>query len=122
MADYQEHLQGLKDRTKKFSLRIIKLYSSLPNTVVAKVIGKQILRSGTSVGAQFREGCRAKSDADLINKLHGSLQELEETQYWLELLADSEMIKPERLTDLSKEADELIAIFVSIVVKLKAKT
>ena len=85
------------------------------------VIGKQILYSGTSVGAQYREGCRAKSDADLVNKLQGSLQELEETLYWIELLIESEIIKAERLEPLLKETDELAAIFVSIVLKLKNK-
>ncbi len=74
--------KDLKTRTKEFALRIIRLYSAMPNTTASQVLGKQILRSGTSVGAQYREGVRAKSDADFINKLEGSLQELEETSYW----------------------------------------
>ena len=116
-----DKLHDLKGRTKDFALRIIKLYSSLPRTAESNTIGKQILRSGTSVGAQFREGCRAKSEADLINKLQSGLQELEETQYWMELLIETGIIEKDRLIDLYKESDELISIFVSIVLKLKAK-
>lgn len=79
------------------------------------MIGKQILRSGTSVGAQYREACRAKSPADFISKMEGSLQELDETGYWLELLAESEIISAEKLIDLQKENNELTAIFVTSV-------
>ncbi|GAB4486325.1 MAG: four helix bundle protein [Anaerolineales bacterium] len=105
----------LRIRTKKFALRIIKLYQSLPKSGEAQVIGKQVLRSGTSVGAQYREACRAKSPADFINKMEGSLQELDETAYWLELLIEGNIVKPELLSDLQKETDELLAIFVSSV-------
>ena len=90
----------LRKRTKDFALRIIKLYSFLPKTTEAQIIGKQILRSGTSVGAHYREGCRAKSNADFINKLQGGLQELEETLYWLELLTESNIIHKEKLESL----------------------
>lgn len=90
---------GILERTKLFALRIIRLYSSLPKAVEAQVIGKQILRSGTSVGAQVREGNRSRSDAEMISKIEGALQELEETVYWLELLADSGIVKAERLSD-----------------------
>ena len=79
--------RDLKQRTKTFALRIIKLYSALPRRGDAKVFGNQILKSGTSVGAQYREACRAKSDADFISKVEGALQELDETAYWLELMA-----------------------------------
>jgi len=105
----------LKNRTKMYALRVIKLYQALPNNGEAQVLGKQILRSGTSVGAQYREACRAKSPADFINKMEGSLQELAETGYWLELLAESKVLPAERLIDLQKENDELIAIFVASV-------
>jgi four helix bundle protein len=105
----------LKARTKTFALRIIKLYQDLPKSGEAQVIGKQVLRSGTSVGAQYREACRAKSPADFISKMEGSLQELDETGYWLELLAESEIVPTERLIDLQKENDELTAIFVASV-------
>lgn len=105
----------LKTRTKAFALRIIKLYQALPQSGEAQVIGKQILRSGTSVGAQYREACRAKSPADFINKMEGSLQELDETGYWLELLAESNIMPTDKLADLQKEANELTAIFVASV-------
>ena len=113
--------QDLKARTKPFALRIVRLYTSLPKTNEAQVIGKQVLRSGTSVGAQYREAQRAKSDADFINKVEGSLQELDETGYWLELLKDSEIFSAEKLNPLLKETDELIAILVTIVKKVKSK-
>lgn len=106
---------GLKNRTKTYALRIIKLYQALPKSGEAQVIGKQILRSGTSVGAQYREACRAKSQADFINKMEGSLQELDETGYWLELLTESQIVPAERLADLQKENNELTAIFVTSV-------
>lgn len=78
-------------------------------------MGKQVLRSGTSVGAHYREASRAKSTADFINKMEGALQELDETDYWLELLGESEIISSSRLTDLRTETNELIAIFVASV-------
>ena len=111
----------LKIRTKQFALRTIRLYTSLPKTTEAQVIGKQVLRSGTSVGAQYREAQRAKSDADFINKVEGSLQELDETGYWLELLKDSGIFPAEKLNPLLKETDELTAILVTIVKKVKSK-
>ena len=79
----------LSERTKAFSLRVIQLYSALPQSTVAPVIGKQLLRSGTSVGAHYREAARSRSDAEFVSKVEGALQELEETAYWLELLGES---------------------------------
>ncbi len=105
----------LKDRTKRYALRIIKLYQTLPNKSEAQILGKQILRSGTSVGAQYREACRAKSPSDFISKMEGSLQELDETGYWLELLVESKIMSAESIADLQKETDELTAIFVTSV-------
>lgn len=105
----------LKVRTKAYALRIIKLFQALPKSGESQVIGKQVLRSGTSVGAQYRETCRAKSPADFINKMEGSLQELDETAYWLELLVESKLMPADKLLDLQKETDELTAIFVSSV-------
>src|SRR5438105_2838138 len=99
----------LKERTKRFALRIIKLFSSLPKSADAQVIGKQVLRCGTSVGAQYREACRSRSNSEFISKMQSSLQELDETAYWLELLVDSGMVKPEKLSDLRNETEELIA-------------
>jgi four helix bundle protein len=106
-------------RTKRFALRIIRLYAALPNATVAQTIGRQLLRAGTSPGAQYREAQRAKSTADFISKIEGALQELEETGYWLELLVESETISAAALDGLDRETQELIAIFVSIVKSAK---
>jgi four helix bundle protein len=111
----------LKQRTKTFALRIIKLYSALPRRGDAKVLGNQILRSGTSVGAHYREACRAKSNADFISKVEGALQELDETAYWLELLGEGQILPMKRLQALHDEAEELIAILVTIATKVKRK-
>ena len=106
----------LANRTKRFALEVIRLYSRLPKSTEAQVIGRQMLRSGTSVGAQYREAIRAKSVADFINKLEGALQELEETQYWFELLNEADIFRDSVvMTSLMKESDELIAILVSSV-------
>ena len=113
--------QDLRKRTKEFALRIIKLYAALPRTTEAQVLGKQILRSGTSVGAHYREACRAKSNADFISKIEGGLQELDETLYWLELLADAKIVSPTRLEPLERETNELIAMFVTMAKGVKQK-
>jgi len=113
--------RDLKQRTKTFALRIIKLYSALPRRGDAKVFGNQILKSGTSVGAQYREACRAKSDADFISKVEGALQELDETAYWLELIGEAEILPMSRLQPLHDKAEELLAILVTIVTKVKRK-
>ena len=83
-------------RSKNFSVRIIRMFTSLPHTRVADVIGNQLLRSATSVGAHIREGKRSRSDAELISKAEGALMELEESVYWMELLIDSEIFTKER--------------------------
>lgn len=111
----------LRERTTDFALRIVRMYTKLPKTTEAQTIGKQVLRSGTSVGAQFRESQRAKSDADFINKLEGCLQEADETAYWLELLVRAEIVPAQRLEGLRKETDEIIAILVTIVTKVKKR-
>ena len=105
--------RDLRVRTKSFALRIIRLYASLPKTTEAQVIGKQLLRSGTSVGAHYRGAKRARSTAEFISKIEGGLQELEESTYWLELLSDAEVVPSSRLADLHHEAEELTAILVS---------
>jgi four helix bundle protein len=116
-----EKIQDLVVRTRNYALRIVQLYSSLPKTTEAQVLGKQLLRSGTSVGAQYREAKRAKSDADFINKLEGSLQELEETGYWMELISATGISNGEVIIELQSETNELTAIFTSIVKKVKSK-
>ncbi len=118
----KEAPQDLRTRTSDLALRIIKLYVSLPKTTEAQVIGKQVLRSGTSVGANYREGYRAKSDADIINNFETALQELDETDYWLELLVKAEIVSSQKLESLMKETNELIAIFTTIVTKIKKRT
>ncbi len=105
--------RDLRERTKAFALRIIRLFSALPRSPAAKVIGGQVLRSGTSVGAHYREACRSRSE--FVSKIEGGLQELDETTYWLELLVEGRIVPPKRLDDLRKEADELLAIFTASV-------
>lgn len=104
---------ALKNRTKAFALRIINLVESLPNTKTGDVIGRQVIRSGTSVGANYRSACRARSDADFISKIGIVEEETDETLFWLELLVESGLVKEDRLRDLMKEADELTAIFTA---------
>lgn len=117
-------LPGLVDlgiRTKKFALAILDLFSLLPNTTKAQTLGRQVLRSGTSVGANYREARRAKSDADFISKIETILQELDETAYWLELLVEGKILRSEVGNPLLDETNQLIAIFVTIVKKRKGK-
>ena len=113
--------QDLRTRTSDFALRIIRLYVSLPKTTEAQVIGKQVLRSGTSIGAHYREGHRAKSDADIVNKFESALQELDETDYWLDLLVKAGIMPAQKVESLIKETNELIAIFTTIVTKIKKR-
>ena len=115
MNDEQKTERDLRPRTKNFALRIIRLYSVLPKTEEARIIGQQVLRSGTSVGAHYREATRARSTAEFVSKIEGGLQELEETTYWLELLGESGIVESATLVDVRKEAEELTAIFVSSV-------
>jgi four helix bundle protein len=111
--------EELKSRTKKFALRVIKLYISLPRTNESQVLGRQVLRSGTSVGAHYHEAQRAKSDADFISKIEGGLQELEETSYWLDLLKESGIAAQHQIVEPIGETEQLMAIFVSIVKSVK---
>ncbi len=113
--------QDLRARTKDFALRIIKLFGALPKTTEGQVLGKQVLRSGTSVGAHYHEACRAKSNADFISKIEGGLQELEETIYWLDLIVAARIFPEARLAALRAEATELIAMLVTMVRKVKDK-
>jgi four helix bundle protein len=114
--------EDLKVRTKRFALRVIKVYAALPKYGTAEVLGKQLLRAGTSVGAHYREAQRAKSTADFVSKIEGALQELDESQYWLELLVDSGTLPAEKLAPLVAECDELLAIFVTIAKSAKQQT
>ena len=116
-----ERHSNLRDRTTDFALSIIRLYVSLPKTTEAQILGKQIIRSGTSVGAHYREGSRAHSSAEFISKMEGGLQELEETAYWLELLEKAGIVNSERIHPFAQETNALISIFVSSVKTAKAK-
>lgn len=107
--------KDLKPRTKAFALYIIRMYSSLPKIdAVAQVLGKQVLRSGTSVGANYREASRGRSKAEFISKTGDCLKEIEETEYWLELLVDSGCVPVADMAALLDETRQLIAIFTAI--------
>jgi four helix bundle protein len=103
----------MQARTKAFALRVIKLVGALPRNTTGQIIGRQLLRSATSVGANYRAACRAQSRAEFAAKLSIVVEEADESLYWLELLEESSLIKPERLTELLKEVNELLAISVS---------
>lgn len=110
----------MKQRTKSFALRIIELVDNLPGGRAAEVIGRQLLRSGTSVGANYRAACRAKSVADFIAKMGIVEEEADECIYWMELLMEAKILPPARLQALMSEADELVAITVSSIKTAKA--
>jgi four helix bundle protein len=105
--------EDMKQRTKAFANRVVKLCSALPNNWVAQTLGRQLLRSGTSVGANYRAVCRAKSKSDFINKLRIVEEECDESLFWMELLVNNDIIKPSRLSELLKEANEILAMVVS---------
>lgn len=105
--------ERLRDRTKKFALRIIRLFRSLPRSPEAQILGKQLLRSGTSVGANYRAAGRARSKAEFISKIGIVVEEADETVFWLECLIESGIVKEDLLRDLLVEANELVAIFAA---------
>lgn len=111
----------LANRTKAFALAIIRTYSRLGRDNVAQVLGKQLLRSGTSVGAHYREAMRSRSTAEFVSKLEGGLQELEETAYWLELLAEAGVVEHNVLVPIQREAGELNAMLTASVRTTKAR-
>jgi len=113
--------RDLKQRTKKFALRIIRLVEALPAVRTADVIGRQLLRSGTSVGANYRAACRARSTADFISKMGIVEEETDESIYWMELLIEAEIVGFAKLNSLMKEADELLAITVSSIKTARRK-
>jgi four helix bundle protein len=103
----------LRKRTKAFALRVIKVAESLPKGKTGEVIGGQLLRSGISVGANYRSACRARSSADFISKMTIVEEEADELIYWMELLVEGGLIDEERLQDIVMEANEILAITVS---------
>ena len=104
----------LRERTKLFGLRIVKMFVALPKSEEARVLGKQVLRSGTSVGANYREAHRARSKPEFISKVGDCLKESDETAYWLELLTESGIVKPTKLASLQDETNQLLAILTTI--------
>lgn len=105
----------LKERTKQFALRIIRLVDALPKTMAGRAIGNQIVRSGTSVGANYRAACRGRSKAEFAAKLGTVAEEADETCFWLELIMDGELLPRDQVAPLYSEADELTAIFTTSV-------
>ena len=114
-------MSELRRRTKLFAIDVIRFCQSLPPTEEARLIKRQLMRAGTSPGAQCREATRARSDAEMISKIETALQELDESVYWMELLVDAEIIKADRVAPLMREADELIAMSVTAVRTLKRR-
>lgn len=109
----------LRDRTKSFALRVVRLFQKLPKTDEARVIGKQLLRSGTSVAANYREASRGRSQAEVIAKLGVVEQELDESLLWMELLVEADITSESKLQPLMRETDELLRIIVTSIVNLK---
>jgi four helix bundle protein len=105
--------EELKKRTKQFAIRIVRLYQALPKRDEARVIGRQVLRSGTSVAANYRAVCRARSKAEFVAKLGVVVEEIDETVFWLELLVETGIVAESRMESLQKEATELLAIFAA---------
>ena len=105
--------EELRDRTKKFATRIVRLFQALPHSGDAEVLGKQLLRSGTSVAANYRAVCRARSKREFISKIGVVVEEADESVYWLEMMYDNKIIPPQKLELLLKEARELTAIFTA---------
>jgi four helix bundle protein len=101
----------LRQRTKRFALRVIRLFRALPKAVEARILGRQLLRSGTGAAANYRSACRARSKADFISKIGIALEEADETAFWLELLIEAKIISEDRLRELLAEANELVRIF-----------
>jgi four helix bundle protein len=117
-----KYADELKLRTKKFALRVVKLFQALPRTEESRTLGKQLLRSGTSVAANYRAVCRARSKAEFTAKLGIVVEEIDETVFWLELLVESGILQASRLESLQHEANELLAIFISSQLTVKGIT
>jgi four helix bundle protein len=114
-------MADLKDRTRDYSLRVIRLCAALPSNRTSDVIARQLLKAGTSPGAHFREGLRARSKAEYVAKMNGGLMELEEALYWLEIVEGANLMSAKKLEAIRTETNELIAIFVSLIKKWRGK-
>ena len=122
ISEYDRKKQEFRERTKRYASAVIRLYCQLPkNRIEVQVLGKQLLRSGTSVAANYREASRARSDAEFVSKIDLCAQEADESCLWLELLRDDCDIKYDALNNLLKESDELIAIFVTMSKNVKKR-
>jgi len=121
IEEKKEKPRDLQERTTAFALRVIHMYSSLSKSTQAQVLGKQVLRSGTSVGANYREANRARSRAEFTAKIGDCLKELDETAYWLELLVKVGIVTATKMAALRDECDQLLAIFTTISKKSKAQ-
>ncbi len=113
--------EELKERFRKFSLRIIKMVDSMPNTIAGNAIARQIIRSGTSPAANYRAACIAKSGKDFLNKLKMVEEEIDETTHWLSIIIDSEMLEKERIKPLYEESVELRKIISKSIVSMKER-
>jgi len=113
LAERTFQAEELKKRTKAFAIRVVNLFRRLPRTEEARTIGRQLLRSGTSVAANYRAVCRSRSKAEFVAKIGIVVEEIDETIFWIELMADTEIFKKERLKDLVTKANELLAIFAA---------
>ncbi len=105
--------EELKERTKRFAIQVVRLFRELPRTEEARVIGRQLLRAGTSVAANYRAVCRARSKAEFVAKMGVVVEEADESVFWLELLVDSGVVRAARIAELQSEANELLAIFAA---------
>jgi four helix bundle protein len=113
--------EELQNRTKRFALRIINLVKALPNKPEGRIIGNQLLRSGTSVGANYRAVCRARSNAEFIAKLGVVIEEADESAFWMELIVESSLLKKNLIEPLLKEADEIVSIMISSIKSAQLK-
>jgi four helix bundle protein len=120
-SKYRMNEQEFKKRTKELALRVIKRVSSLPKNAVSEVIGKQLIRSGTSVGANYRAACRARSTADLIAKLRIVEEEADECLYWMELIVEAKLVDVANLRSIMSETNEILAMTVASIKTLIAK-
>ena len=120
-SDHKMNEEQFKARTRQLALEIISLVESLPRGQTAGVIGRQLLRSGTSIGANYRAACRGKSKADVISKLAIVEEEADETVYWLELLIESKIVEPSRVNLLLKETNEIVAMVVASIKTLRGR-
>ena len=103
--------KALQDRTKQFAIRIIRMYKALPKATEAQVLGKQVIRSGTSVAANYRAACRSRSSSEFLAKMGLVVEEADETVFWLELLVDAGIVSQNKMNELLEEGNELLAVF-----------